>query len=311
MSDYVFVSCILPLKPGDEDYAISVVVPNNAPGLKIYTRRPYALGVTSVYDYPLASRFDETDSLIVFDDVFVPWEHVFVYRDLAVTFAQFTEAPAHELGNTQSQIRFASKLQFLAGLARRLCDANGTALDPRVQERLGEIAARAAIPEAFVLAGESACVIDRNGVARPHPEMLYSAMTLQPGLYNDVCFALRELCGGAVIQVPSSAASFDNPDNAADLARYVRWPGAAAPERVKLLKLIWDVVGSEFAGRHLQYEMFYAGQPAVVKGRSYRSYPWDEALRLVDQCLASYPSPAVPQAPAQSFAGGASAEARA
>ena len=103
MSDYIFVSCILPLKPGDEDYAISVVVPNNARGVKIYTRRPYALGATSVFDYPLSSRFDETDSLIVFDNVFVPWEQVFVYRNLEVTFAQFTETPAHQLGNCQAQ----------------------------------------------------------------------------------------------------------------------------------------------------------------------------------------------------------------
>jgi hypothetical protein len=73
-----------------------------------------------------------------------------------------------------------------------------------------------------------------------------------------------------------------------DLARYVRWPGVSTEERVKLLKLTWDLIGSEFAGRHLQYEMFYAGQPAVVKGRSYRVYKWDEALRLVDQCLKSY-----------------------
>ena len=288
MSDYIFVSCILPLKPGDEDYAISVVVPNNARGVKIYTRRPYALGASSIFDYPLSSRFDETDSLIVFDNVFVPWEQVFVYRNLEVTFAQFTATPAHQLGNCQAQIRFASKLQFLAGLAKRLCDVTGNTQDPKIQERLGEIAAQATIPEAFILASEVACVTDKNGVVRPHPQMLYSAMTLQATLYNQLLFALRDLCGGSVIQVPSSVASFSNSETAADLARYVRWPGASAEERIKLLKLTWDLVGSEFAGRHLQYEMFYAGQPSVVKGRSYRAYQWDEAICLVDQCLKSY-----------------------
>src|SRR5262249_45696137 len=149
MSDYIFVSCILPLKPGDEDYAISVVVPNNARGLKIYTRRPYALGATSVFDYPLSSRFDETDSLIVFDNVFVPWEQVFVYRNLEVTFAQFTETPAHQLGNCQAQIRFVSKLQFLAGLAKRLCDGTGDTHHPKSQERLGGSGGRAWAPGAL------------------------------------------------------------------------------------------------------------------------------------------------------------------
>src|SRR5205085_3076961 len=79
VSDYLFLSCIQPLRPGDEDYAISLVVPINAPGLRLYARRSYAMGQPSVYDYPLSTRFDETDSLVVFHDVFVPWEQVFVY----------------------------------------------------------------------------------------------------------------------------------------------------------------------------------------------------------------------------------------
>lgn len=288
MSDYIFVSYINPLQPGDEDYALSLVVPNDAPGLKIYTRRPYATMATSVFDYPLSSRFDETDSLVVFDDVFVPWEHVFIYRDIGLTFAQFREAAAHQLGNTQAQIRFTSKLQFLAGLARRLGDLTGIAKQPAMQQRLGEIAAHCTIPEAFVLAGEAACVIDANGVARPHPQMLYSAMTLQSKLYDQLLYFLRDLLGGSPIQVPSSAASFAEPETFADLARYVRWPDTDAEGRIKLLKLIWDLLGSEFGSRHLQYEMFYAGGAPVVQGRAYGAYKWDDALRLVDDCLAGY-----------------------
>src|SRR5207245_9944258 len=76
MSDYVFVSVIAPQRPGDEDYAVSFVVPNDAPGLRIYPRRPYALGPTSVSDYPLSTPFAEPDSLIVLDHVFVPWDPV-------------------------------------------------------------------------------------------------------------------------------------------------------------------------------------------------------------------------------------------
>ena len=80
--------------------------------------------------------------------------------------------------------------------------------------------------------------------------------------------------------------------------RYVRWPQATGEERVKLLKLLWDAIGSEFGGRHLQYEMFYAGEPSAIKGREYRSFDWAAAERLVDDCLASYDlqTPAVPDA---------------
>ena len=80
MADWLFVSYITPLVPGDEDYAISLVVPVGAAGLRLLTRRPYATLATSVYDYPLSSRFDEVDTTVVFDDVVVPWEHVFIDR---------------------------------------------------------------------------------------------------------------------------------------------------------------------------------------------------------------------------------------
>jgi 4-hydroxyphenylacetate 3-monooxygenase len=285
MSDFIFVSCILPLAEGSEDYALSVVVPNNAAGMRIYSRRPYAMGNPGGSDYPLSTNFDETDSLVVFDDVFVPWEHVFVYRNIDLTFAQFNRCAAHSLGNTQAQIRFAAKLRFFAGLAHRIAEASGTIADPRTKMRLGELAARCKIPETFVTAAEVQSSVDDYGVVNPDHATLYAAMSLQPRLMNDVLYSLRELCGGAVIQLPSSFASFADETSAADIDKFIRWPNADALDRVKLLKLTWDAVGSEFAGRHQQYEMFYAGDPSVVNMRSFREYPWPLAVDLVERTL--------------------------
>jgi 4-hydroxyphenylacetate 3-monooxygenase len=285
MSDQIFVSCILPLGPGSEDYAISLVVPNNAAGLRIYSRRPYASGNAGGFDYPLSSRFDETDSLMVFDDVFVPWEDVFVYRDIAVTNAQFNRCAAHSLGNTQAQIRFATKLRYFAGLAHRMATASGSIDDSKTKLRLGELAAKCKIPDTFVVAAEAQSFVDEFGVVNPDHATLYAAMSLQPKLMNEVLYALREMAGGSVIQLPSSFASFDDETSRADIDRYIRWPNAAAVDRVKLLKLVWDSVGSEFAGRHQQYEMFYAGDPSVVNMRSFRTYPWPLATDLIDQTV--------------------------
>jgi 4-hydroxyphenylacetate 3-monooxygenase len=296
MSDRIFVSCILPLPPGAEDHALSVVVRNNAPGLRILTRRPYATTATSTFDYPLSSRFDETDSLVVFDDVLVPWEDVFVCRDIEATAAQFHRTAAHSLGNTQAQIRFAVKLQLFAGLARRLADDAGTVVDAKTKQRLGALAGKAAIPAAFVLAAEAGARPDDDGVMRPDPGFLYTAMTLQPTLADEIQYMLREMCGGQVIQVPSSARSFDDPQTAADLERFVCWPNATSRQRVGLLKLAWDLIGSEFGSRHFQYEMFYAGDPSVVQMRSFGAYPWERALDLVDACLADVPVPGIPSA---------------
>jgi len=291
IADYVHLSCIIPLRPGDENYAISVVVPCNAAGMKIYSRRGYAAAATSTFDYPLASRFDETDALIVYDDVFVPWEHVFVYKDVALTRAAFFETAAHALGNNQAQIRFAVKLKFLAGIAQAVAEMNGSLALPPVQGALGDIAGIAATVEGLVRAQEAHCAIDDDGVAWPGNQELYANMIVQGQRYDELLFALRDLCGGGLIQLPSSVADFANPAIAADLERYVQSPGSTSVERVKLLKLAWDAIGSEFAGRHLQYEMFYSGAPFVTKTHMYRTYDFAGARELVRAALGGYGIP--------------------
>jgi len=94
-----------------------------------------------------------------------------------------------------------------------------------------------------------------------------------------------------VLQVPSSYRELLSPETAPDLQRYVRSPGLAAEERIKLFRLAWDLVGSEFAGRHLQYEMFYAGAPHVAKGYAHRHGGGEEAAALVDAFLSTYSLP--------------------
>lgn len=288
LSDYLFLSCIQPLKPGDEDQAVSLVVPLAAPGLKLYARRGYAAGQPSVYDYPLSTRFDETDALVVFDDVFVPWEQVFVYRDVALVRAQFFETPAHVLGNHQAQVRLVTKTRFLAGLALRIARANSVDKLPPVQAQLGEMASLAAVVEGMVLASEAAAVTSARGHVLPNPRFLYGAMGLQAQLYPRMVHLVRELAGGGLLQVPSSVHEFANPETAADIRRFIQSPGLEAEQRVKLFKLAWEMVGSEFAGRHQQYEMFYAGAPFVARTYAYSNYDFTEALDLVQHCLDSY-----------------------
>ena len=119
-SDYVYLSCIHPLQPGDENYANGVAIPINAPGLKLYPRRPFAPRGENAIDYPLSSRFDESDSYVIFDNVFVPWEHVFIYRNLEICRDQWWKTPAHALGNHQAQVRYVTKLRFMMGLAKKM-----------------------------------------------------------------------------------------------------------------------------------------------------------------------------------------------
>ena len=141
LSDWLHLSCIHPLQPGDENYANCLAVPINAPGLKLYPRRPFALRADNAFDYPLSSRFDESDSYVVFDNVFVPWEHVFIYRNIEISRDQWWKTTAHTLGNHQAQVRYVTKLRFLAGLAQRMNEMTGNVAAPPVQVMMGELAA--------------------------------------------------------------------------------------------------------------------------------------------------------------------------
>lgn len=291
LGDYVLLTSIQPLPAGSENYAISVAIPTNAPGLKLYVRRSYASDKPDTYDYPLSTRFDETDALVVLDDVFVPWENVFAYKNRDVTFKQFFETPAHNFGNTQAQIRFVTKLQFIAGLVKRMTNTTGTFNIPAVQTLLGELTAQVSIFEGLLIAAEATAQPNKHGIYVPNPRFLYSAMAMQPKLHNQVLEIARELAGGGLLQVPSSYKDFLSDETAADVKRYMQSPGVAAEQKVQLYKLAWDIIGSEFAGRHQQYERFYGGPSHIVKSQALRNYGFQESDRLVDQCLASYGLP--------------------
>ncbi|USQ77812.1 4-hydroxyphenylacetate 3-hydroxylase family protein [Ornithinimicrobium cryptoxanthini] len=293
VADELFVSCIKPLTPEDAKFAVSFALPITTPGLKLYCRRPYASGDTSVFDYPLTSQFDETDSLVVFDDVKVPWDRVFVNQVPSDLSKQFYGTGAHVMGNSQAQIRFVTKLRFMAGLARKVAAVNGADKFPGVQEKLGELASLASLVEAAVFASEYNAEPDNEGMWRPQARPLYGAMGMQAEIYPRVLAIVRDLTGGGVLQLPATVNDVLSEDEWPDIERYVQSPGVPAVERIKLFKLVWDAIGSEFAGRHHQYEMFYAGAPFIAKGHSFRNFDYDDAVSRVEGFLSTYKAEAL------------------
>ncbi len=291
VADEVFVTCIKPLGPDDVDFAVSFALPVATEGLKLMCRRPYAPQATSDFDYPLTSRYDEPDSLVIFDDVLVPWDRVFVDRDLDVLRKQFFATGAHALGNWQAQTRLSTKMQFIGAVARKVTQTNGTDRIPGVQEKLGELAATISSVESAVLAAEYTAEADDAGMLVPGKRALYGAMGLQNETYPKVIEIVRDLVGGGVLQMPSSSADMHSPVTAGDVERYVASTGVSSEDRIKLFRLAWDIIGSEFGGRHQQYELFYAGAPFVVKGvYAFRNYGYEKHVAEVDDFLASYSS---------------------
>ena len=284
LSDWIHLSCIHPLQPGDENYANCVAVPVNAPGVTLIPRRPFALHADNEFDYPLSSRFDESDSYVVFDNVLVPWEHVFIYRNLELTRDQWFKTPSHSLGNHQAQVRYVTKLRFMMGLAQRTIEMIGSSGLPPVQIAMGELAALVSIYEGMLLAHEVAAPI-RDGVLWPSVITLYAAMAMQSEFNGRMLETIRELVSSSVISQPSSVADFDNPEVAPLIKRYMRSGTMDAKSRTALVRLLWDFLGTEFGSRHQQYEKFYGGSPSIVKQNVYRNFDFKRATALVDRAL--------------------------
>ncbi len=287
--DYLHLACIHPLQPGDENYANALAVPINASGLKLYPRRAFARASMNSFDYPLTSRFDESDCFCVFDNVFVPWERVFVYRNLEVSRDQWWKTPAHLYGNHQAQCRYATKLRFMAGLAKRMNEMTGNDANPAVAIQMGELAAMVTIVDSMLQAHETVAPIDQDGVLWPSRATLYSVMALQSELNGRMLEIIRELAGAAMITLPSSARDFDNPAMAADIMRYMQSGAADARTRVATLRMAWDFLGSEFGSRHAQYEKFYGGASFLVKQNVNRAFDYKRATAMVDAALALPP----------------------
>jgi len=142
------------------------------------------------------------------------------------------------------------------------------------------------------------CAMESKGTAFgeyyvPDRHTLYSAQVLTQQLYPRFITALRDLAGGGLIMQPSSFRDFGVPELAGLIELTQQSPAAEAFDKVKFYKLAWDAIGSEFASRHTQYEMFYAGATFVTKGHSFRTYDWAKATDLVDRMLDSYQLEAV------------------
>jgi 4-hydroxyphenylacetate 3-monooxygenase len=287
MANEVLVANLQPLKPGEEALAFCCALPMNTPGLRVLSRKSYEAHAVSIYDNPLSSRFDENDALLYFDDVKVPWDRVFVHRDTDMSRAQFHDTPGHVFQNYQAQVRLSVKLKFLVGLAHKITEAIGTTAMPQVREQLGLLAAHAGMVEAMV-AGMEAAGGMRGDYYVPNRHMLYAAHVTTQDLYPRVINLIRDLAGGSLIMLPSSVHDWDNPTLAPIIRKTQRSPNFVPEDKVKLMKAAWDAIGSEFASRHVQYEMFYAGARFVTTGHSYRTFDWNAARGMVDRLLAGY-----------------------
>ena len=288
----IWIGNLIPLAPNQLPESITCAVPVNAPGLALWSRKPYEREAKSELDSPLAWRFDESDSMVVCNEVKVPWERVFVHMDALLARDIYIKTPGHCYGNHQSNVRFHAKMRLIVGLASRIAQASGANEIPAVRETLGRFAALEATLGGMIAGqiqdAEDWPVVGNEGFKTFNRRYMYAALNWCTENHSAIIDALRELCGGGVFQMPADESVMEDPALREKFETYWQTPQLGALERMKLYKLAWDLIGSEFAGRHLQYEKFYAGASFIVRNHNFRETPWEEFHKVVDDLMASY-----------------------
>ena len=280
-----------PVAPGQDKESITCAVPLNAPGVSIWSRKPYERYAVSEFDNPLASRFDENDAAVLFENVKVPWERVFCHDNIAMTREIYMRTPGHAMANHQANVRFLEKLKLIVGIASKVVDMNGARGIPAVQFTLGRLAAMQATLEGLIM-GQINCGEEQTpGFHTVNRRYVYAALHWCTSHHSEICDTVRELMGAGVFQMPADVSVLADPKLRETFETYWSVPGQSAADRMKLLNLAWDLLGSDFAGRHMQYEKFYAGPAFVMNSYSNQTGLWDEWARSVDELLASYGAP--------------------
>jgi 4-hydroxyphenylacetate 3-monooxygenase len=272
------------------------MVPTGASGLKLLCRPSYEMTAAvmgSPFDYPLSSRMDENDSIIVFDKVLVPWEDVLAYGDIARVNDFFPRSGFLNRAMLQGCTRLAVKMDFLAGLLLKAIEATGVREFRGVQAQVGEVLAWRNLFWALSDAMARTPVPWAEGYVLPNLEYGLAYRIAASTAYPKVKEIIENTLASALIYLPSSALDFSVPELRPYLDRFVRGSnGYTAEQRVKLMKLLWDAIGTEFGGRHELYERHYFGNQDSIRFEVLMAAEaMGASARLkgfAEQCLAEY-----------------------
>jgi aromatic ring hydroxylase len=295
ITQHIFIGSYAAIPNGLKDFSAYFIIPTNAPGLKIISRPSYefsAATLSSPFDQPLSSRMDENDGILVFDKVLVPWENVFSYDvDKANNF--FIGSGFYYRAMFQACIRYAVKLDFLTGLLAKGLETTGTIEFRGVQSRLGEILAYRNVFWAMVHSMVENPYQWPDGTVTPNGETAMAFRVLATSIYPKIKEIFFKDLGSTLIYTNSHVRDWAVPELRPYLDRYIRGRGGvSAQDRVKLMKLIWDAMGTEFGGRWELYEMNYAGNHEQVRFETLHAQQatgqFDQYKHFVDQFLDEY-----------------------
>lgn len=267
----------VPLQPGDGPRALVCAVPVASPGLLLICRETFGRTGGS-FDHPLAARFEEMGCVVLFEDVLVPWERVFLHANVEVY--NRLEASGRFLWQVGHQVivRQVAKTTLLLGAAHLLSEAIGMSGLLHVQEKLGEVVTYLETLRSCLRRAEVDAVA-ASGVLYPQGDAVHAALRLFPMFYPRLVEILQLLGAGGYMMAPSERDLQSSVAKA--IARYYQDTSPPAARRMQLLRLAWDIVGESVGGRQQLYERYFAGDPVCMMAARYLDYDKTAAVERV------------------------------
>jgi 4-hydroxyphenylacetate 3-monooxygenase len=221
-------------------------------------------------DAPLANHFDEGDGVVIFDDVLVPWERTFVYRDVEMCNGLFQRTGTMNHMMHQFSTKNLSKAEFMMGLGFSIARSTNVDSHLHVQNLLAEMINITEFVRACLVASEASARPRNQGVYVPDETPLWCVRQMFPQMFHRMCEIIQIIGAGGIVAIPSFA-EIEGP-RAEDVERYFQSAGSDARSRIRLFRLAYDAAVSSFSGRQQLYERYYSGDPVRLAGTLYRSY---------------------------------------
>ncbi|WP_405940062.1 4-hydroxyphenylacetate 3-monooxygenase, oxygenase component [Streptomyces sp. NBC_00726] len=275
-----------PLQAGEEDHSISFAIPVHTPGLQLICREPFTR--QGRVDHPLASRFDEMDCVAVFEDLVVPWERVFVYRDIELDRNFKVATHFNEHVGQQVLARRVVKTELVLATVSAVVESTGLSKADEPRRRLGEIVTGLDLTRACLRAAEADAFPADSGMWTPATQPMLAGLRVSKDVYAAAIGTLRDLSASGLFMTPTSA-DLEGP-LAEVISQYYRGATADGKERTRVYRLAWDLVGEAFGSRQLLFEKYFLGDPARSYAAAWDRYDKGRLGALLEDALAGGPT---------------------
>ena len=266
------------------DYALMFALPTATEGLKIISRPTIAPQNSGHFlDHPLSSRFDETDSYIIFENVFVPWERAFIYRDCDIYNSYYGRTFSHRHQTQQALIRSVSKIEFMTGLACHLAQSTGVDGFTNVTNLLGRALVYSDMQRLLVERLDNEAEVSPWGTWMATQTGLDTAHMLFHEWYAEVVSMVHTIGAGGIVAMPSYA---ELSGDAGELVKtHYQSATLDSAERIQLFRLAADASISTLTGRQVLYERYYGGDPVRRTHKMYQRFPKDRLIQVVRDAM--------------------------